>query len=94
MRTEIGGEICASDGLELELAVDETTLPNDWDREQVFAEEIAVINNGAELCRCPLRERQRVCVAAQTGWLRADLIGGFHGRKNQRIAMTNPIFVR
>lgn len=93
-RTEIGGEVCASAALELELSVDADTMPNDWDREQVQADEIRIVHNGAEIYRCSMSAYQRIRVPVSRGWLRADLIGSFHGRKEQCIALTNPIFVR
>ena len=90
---EIGDELPAGE-IEIELTVDETTLPNDWDRSQVQMQELRLVQNGRVLAVCPVQPHQRLHLSAAPGWLRADLIGSYYGRAGQHIAFTNPLFIR
>ncbi len=90
---EIGDELPAGE-IEIELDVDETTLPNDWDRSQVQMQELRLVQNGRVLAVCPVKAHQRLHLSAAPGWLRADLIGTYYGRTGQHLAFTNPLFIR
>ena len=90
---EIGDELPAGE-IEVELAIDETTLPNDWDRSQVQMQELRLVQNGRVLAVCPVQSRQHLHLSAAPGWLRADLIGTYYGRTGQHLAFTNPLFIR
>ena len=90
---EIGDELPAGE-IEIELDVDETTLPNDWDRSQVQMQELRLVQNGRVLAVCPVEEHQRLHLSAAPDWLRADLIGTYYGRTGQHLAFTNPLFIR
>lgn len=89
---EIGDELPAGE-IEIELDVDETTLPNDWDRSQVQMQELRLVQNGRVLAVCPVEAHQRLHLSAAPGWLRADLIGTYYGRTGQHLAFTNPLFI-
>lgn len=89
----IGDIVCPGD-LEIELELDTEVMPNDWDRAQIHWEEIQLVHNGVVARHFPAAARQRVRMELGTGWLRADLIGSYYGRAWQRIALTNPIFLR
>ena len=76
------------------LDIDENTLPNDWDRSQVQPQEVRLVQNGRVLTVCPVKPHQRLHLSAAPGWLRADLIGTYHGTAGQHLAFTNPLFIR
>ena len=90
---QIGDELPTGD-IEVDLDVDETTLPHDWDRSQVQMQELRLVHNGRVLAVCPAEPHQRLHLSAAPGWLRADLIGTYYGRAGQHIAFTNPLFLR
>ena len=87
-----GGTIAAG-LIELELELDEWTMPNDWERSEVTAQEIQLVQNGEVIRRLAPETSQRILVNAVPGWLRADLIGTYYGKKDLRIALTNPIYI-
>lgn len=90
---QIGDTIDAGK-LEIVLELDSETMPNDWEKEAVTAKEIQLIQNGQILCQFAPKARQKISVEVTSGWLRADLIGEFYGKKDQKIALTNPIYIK
>lgn len=90
---QIGDTIDAGK-LEIVLELDSETMPNDWEKEAVTAKEIQLIQNGQILCQFAPKARQKISVEVTSGWLRVDLIGEFYGKKDQKIAMTNPIYIK
>ncbi|HBI64115.1 MAG TPA: PHP domain-containing protein [Clostridiales bacterium] len=92
-QVQIGDTIDAGK-IEIELQLDDETMPNDWEKASVTAKEIQLVHNGKVICRLAPDASQRVCVNAASGWLRADLIGSFYGKQDQKIALTNPIYIK
>lgn len=90
---QVGDELDAGE-IEISLGIDETTLPNDWDRSQVQMQELQLVQNGRVLAVCPAKPHQRLHLSAAPGWLRADLIGSYYGRPGQHLAFTNPLYLR
>ncbi|MDO5132585.1 MAG: CehA/McbA family metallohydrolase [Eubacteriales bacterium] len=87
------GDTIGAGILELELDLDEWTMPNDWEKTAVIPKEIQLVQNGEILCRLAPETSQLIRLNAVPGWLRADLTGTYYGKKDQKIALTNPIYI-
>ena len=87
------GDTAAPGKLDIQLDLDFETMPNDWDKTAVIAKKIQLVLNGQVLCELSPEARQNISVDVSPGWIRADLIGDFYGKKNEKIALTNPIYV-
>lgn len=90
---EIGDEVIPGD-TEIELKLDFDTMTKDWDYEQVKAEEFCLVHNGNILWRGAIQPHRRLHLTLSPGWLRADLVGTYFGISNQKVALTNPIFIK
>lgn len=88
------GDTTEAGKLQIELKLDGRTMPDDWKKEAVTAKEIRLTQNGEVLCRLAPKPLQRLYINAAPGWLRADLIGSFYGKQDQKIALTNPIYIK
>lgn len=88
------GDTIDSGKIELQLRVNDRTLPKDWEKESVSAKEIQLVQNGEVICSLSPKSSQRISVDAVSGWLRADLTGSFYGKQDQKIALTNPVYIR
>ena len=88
------GDTIAPGKLELTLDLDFDTMTHDWDRDAVKAKNILIVQNGNVLSHLPPGTHQTLSIEAAVGWIRADLVGDFYGKKDEKIALTNPIYIR
>lgn len=86
------GQQTEAGNVTIKLCMDDQTMPHDWDRTAIIPEKIVLVQNGEVIQTLPVCAEQTVTVRTQKGWLRADLIGRYFGREEQRIALTNPIW--
>lgn len=87
------GDTVIPEVLRIEFQLDKGTMENDWDRDQIYPREIQLIHNGRVAFRCTAESQQFVQLPMTSGWIRADLLGDYYGKTNQRLALTNPIFI-
>lgn len=89
------GDCIKAEKIIIESSLDETVLPDAWNRKEIYPEEIRVIMNGREIRKFvpEYQKTGQIEVHPEPGWMRVDLFGTYYGTEHCRIGMTNPVYI-